>query len=140
MFRKTLIVGIAAIGMLAVGGTALAEAPPLEGTLTLNDSANPSSDASPIGTQSSAIRQNGQFVSSRTSSTAEWANQKGHRSDMVQAAARHGRAGHQPSPDSRSSDFTTIDSPRPALEPGAIGIFGATNAHPGQRGTHTNRR
>ena len=40
MFRKTIITGIAAIGMLAVGGTALAEAPPLDGTLTYNLNAN----------------------------------------------------------------------------------------------------
>ena len=86
MFRKTIITGIAAIGMLAVGGTALADAPPLDGTMTENDNANTSEHASPIGQQSSAISQNGQFVSSRTSSDAGWANQKGHRSEIVQAA------------------------------------------------------
>ena len=90
MFRKAIITGMAAIGMLAIGGTAaLAEAPPLDGTMTENDNANTSEHASSIGQQSSAISQNGQFVSSRTSSEATWANQKGHRSEIVQAALGH---------------------------------------------------
>jgi hypothetical protein len=85
MFRKTIITGIAAIGMLAVGGTALADGPDGDPyTIPWNDNANTSDHASPIGTQSSAIRQNGQYVSG-TDLPETWMNQKGHRSEIVQA-------------------------------------------------------
>jgi hypothetical protein len=82
MFRKTIITGIAAIGMLAVGGTALADEP--DGTYDIAPVAN--DNASQVGKQSSQIHQNGQFVSGRYVNLEGWQNQRADRSDAVQAA------------------------------------------------------
>ena len=82
MFRKALITGIAAVGMLAVGGTALADAP--DGTYDIVKVANENS--SEVGMQSSQIHQNGQFVSGRYVNLDGWQNQRADRSDKVQDA------------------------------------------------------
>ena len=73
---------------------ALADAPDGAVTTPWNDNANTSDHASPVGPQSSAIRQNGQYVSG-TDMPEEWMNQKGHRSEMVQKALAEAGRGSQ---------------------------------------------
>ena len=72
MFRKTIIIGIAAIGVLAVGGTALADAP---GWHLRAASPVANENANMIGMRSSPIIQNGQFISGQFTDLQGWQNQ-----------------------------------------------------------------
>ena len=82
---------IAVAGVLAVtasaalAGTASAAAP--DGTYTVAPKAN--ANASEVGKQSSQITQNGQFVSGKFTGLDGWQNQRGDRSEIVQATLGH---------------------------------------------------
>ena len=89
MFRKTIITGVTAISMLGIGGgIALADAPTLDGNYVLNEHTNVDSvdegGNNDIAWGSSAIIQNGQFISGRSEGTG-WQNQAGERAAQVQA-------------------------------------------------------
>jgi len=82
--RKLIITGMA-VAMLAIPAAANADAP--DGTYTVEPVA--SENASAVGMQSSQITQNGQFVSGKFTGLDGWQNQRGDRSDQVQAALGH---------------------------------------------------
>ena len=86
-----LIVVAGAIAALAVPSAAMADAPNGDYTTTLHEGAQVTSNASSIGQQSSAIKQNGQFVSGKSGSTVipDQTSYPGSRADIVQAALGH---------------------------------------------------
>ena len=90
--KKFIITG-AALVALAVPAMASADAPNGDYTTTLKDGAQETSQASSIGQQSSAIAQNGQFVSGNGKSNplniSDQTTSPGSRAALVQAALGH---------------------------------------------------
>jgi len=82
--KKSIIAG-AAFMALAIPSVASADTP--DGTYTIAPKA--STNASAVGMQSSQIKQNGQFVSGKWTGLDGWQDQKGDRSDIVQATLGH---------------------------------------------------
>ena len=88
--RKFIIIG-STLAALVVPSAAMADAPNGDYTTTLKEGAH-STNASSIGRQSSAIGQNGQFVSGNGKSNLNIADQTttpGSRAALVQAALGH---------------------------------------------------
>jgi hypothetical protein len=89
---KLILVG-GAIAALAVPSAAMAAAPNGDYTTTLHEGAQVTSNASSIGQQSSAIKQNGQFVSGNGKSNPlnipDQTTEPGSRADLVQHALGH---------------------------------------------------
>ena len=88
--RKFITAGMA-VAMLAIPAAAMAAAPNGDYTTTLHEGAQVTSNASSIGQQSSAIKQNGQFVSGKSGSSVipDQTTYPGSRADLVQLALGH---------------------------------------------------
>lgn len=94
---RKLVITVAAVAMLAVPSTAIADAPdgtvtfnPASGITTMADAGAAKADAlaagdNLIGWGSSVITHNGQFISGKASGDPDWMHQKGSRSAQVQA-------------------------------------------------------
>jgi hypothetical protein len=87
MRRILTILGVTAATVIVGAGASNAAAP--DGTYTIKDNAN--SHGSSIGVQSSAITQNGQFVSGNGDNLVitDQTTYPGSRADLVQAALGH---------------------------------------------------